>query len=177
MTSDLAEADLAPPRHAVATPAAAARAGRLPAHLPARLLRFGASGQRLAIDIQHVREIRRYEPPVRVPGAGPAWLGIVDLRGTVVPVVDLRAGLGQACQEPPGVTIVVDLAGELAGVAVDDVDDVLEASPTQWRAVPSLRAATSAHVVALLADHAGLVQLLDLAGLLTGSARPQGPQC
>lgn len=177
MTLDLAEADLAPPRHAVAAPAAAAAGAiRLPATLPQRLLRFCVGEQRFAIDIQQVREIRRYEPPTRVPGAGKAWLGVVDLRGTVVPVVDLRPGLGRPCQEPPGVTIVVDLAGGLAGVAVDGVDDVLEASPAQWRAVPALRAAASAHVVALLSDGAALVQLLDLGGLLAGTGRPHGAQ-
>ena len=59
------------------------------------------------MDILQVQEIRRYEPPTRLAGAGQAFKGVVNLRGTIVPVVDLRTVLGSEAARVDDLTVVV----------------------------------------------------------------------
>ena len=83
-------------------------------------------GAEYGIDVQKIQEIRRYEEPTRIPGAAPWISGVMHLRGTVVPVVDLRARLGMdaVAYGASTVTIVVDIDGVSTGLVVDAVHDV-----------------------------------------------------
>lgn len=153
--------------------AAAIRAPTPPADpsIPERALRFRAGCEPFAIDILRVREIRSWEAPTRVPGAGDELQGVIDLRGTVIPVIDLRRRLGQRPAAAAGITVVAELEGALVGLAVDAVDDVQEVTSDQVRAVPPLRGPAAGHVAAMLATDRELVQLLDLDRVLEGAPR------
>lgn len=134
--------------------------------MPERVLRFRLGDQPFAADILHVREIRSFERPTRVSGAGAELRGLIDLRGTVVPVIDLCQRLGLTPQGEGGAVVVIDLQGRLTGIVVDAVDDVHELPPEQLRPLPPLRSGQAQpHLLALIAHEVGLVQLLDLAGL------------
>jgi purine-binding chemotaxis protein CheW len=92
-----------------------------PAHL---LVRVG--GERYALPIYDVVEVARIGGLTPVPGAPHALLGVQNLRGQVVPVVDLGAVVGMPRSEERGAIVFVDDAGEPAGLAVDVLLDVAD---------------------------------------------------
>ena len=78
-----------------------------------------------AVECTAVREIVPTSAATRIPGAPPHVRGLVNLRGTLITVVDLVQRLGaRAARETDGSTIVLQAAGRLLGVAVDDVHEV-----------------------------------------------------
>jgi len=161
----------APAAAAAPAPAPAAR-DSTPCPLPAKVLRFRLGEGGYALDIQHVREIRSFELPTRVPGSNDEMRGVIDLRGTVVPVIDLRRRLGLQPECDGGAVVVAELHGRLAGLVVDAVDDVHDLQPSQLRPVPPLRVQPArARLQALIADEGALVQLLDAHGLFGEPSR------
>jgi purine-binding chemotaxis protein CheW len=90
-----------------------------------RVLLVRADGRSYGIAVQSVREVLHHRPATRLPGA-PAWvLGLINLRGVLVSVVDLAARLGGAPLNHPGASIVlVEHDGRSVGVAVAEVRDV-----------------------------------------------------
>jgi purine-binding chemotaxis protein CheW len=149
------------------------------AHTEHRVLSFSAGGSDFAIDIRCVREIRTAEPATRVPGSPAALRGVIDLRGTIVPVVDLAAHVGAVSL--PGLTaavVVVEVGEGLIGLQVDGVDDVIELHTSALKPVPPLAdTSLTAHLVALVTVGPRLLQWLDVASLLRDTARsgPVGP--
>lgn len=136
---------------------------------PATVLTLRLGGEAFAIDIACVREIRSFEAPTPLPGAAAGLLGVINLRGTIVSVVDLRCRLGlpPRAAGPGGAVIVVERPCRLDGVVVDAVDDVLEIAPSLWRPAPALGPSMrQAHLRALASIEQRLVQLLDLHVLL-----------
>lgn len=85
------------------------------------------SGQRFAIDIMSVREIRGWCASTRLPQAPPHVLGMINLRGQVLPVVDFssRLGLGESEPNTASVVIVTEVGDRLIGLMVDAVCDIL----------------------------------------------------
>ncbi len=106
------------------------------ATLPDSFLTFDIGGQAYGIDILRVQEIRSYESPTRIANA-PAWhKGAINLRGVIVPIVDLRIQLGcEAMCNTFTVVIVLNVKGRIIGAVVDSASDVLEFSPDQVRRV------------------------------------------
>ena len=91
-------------------------------------LTFRLGAEEYGIDILRVQEIRSYEPPTRIANA-PAFIkGVVNLRGVIVPIVDLRMKLGCSCAEYNAFTVVIvlNVKGRVVGAVVDSVSDVLE---------------------------------------------------
>lgn len=104
-----------------------------------RLLRFRAAGTACACDLAVVREIVRGRPLARLPGA-PAWVpGIMNLRGTLVTVVDLSARLGAAVEGPPRVVMVVEGAGKRFGLGVESVQGVADVTAEAIEALDAQR--------------------------------------
>ncbi len=92
-----------------------------------QLVVFDLAAEFYGVDIGDVREIIRMQSITRVPGAPPFIEGVINLRGKVVPVVDLRKRLGLNVNEQTQETriVVVDIAGRDVGVIVDGVTEVL----------------------------------------------------
>ncbi|NML43395.1 chemotaxis protein CheW [Ramlibacter sp. G-1-2-2] len=104
-------------------------AGRVPAAPRAgEYLTYRVGGEEYGVDIQTVQEIRSYEQPTRVPGAASFVKGVVNLRGVIVPIVDLRLRLDCAEAEYTPFTVVIVLAARerVVGVVVDSVSDVMD---------------------------------------------------
>ncbi len=101
-------------------------------------LTFTLGSEEYAIDILKVQEIRGYEPPTRIAHAPPFIKGVINLRGIIVPVVDLRLkfALGQAEYTPFTVVIVLNVAGRVIGAVVDSVSDVIFLNRAQIRPAP-----------------------------------------
>ena len=96
-------------------------------------LTFRLGAEEYGIDILRVQEIRSYEAPTRIANA-PAFLkGVVNLRGVIVPIVDLRLKLGCDSAEYNHFTVVIvlNVRGRVVGAVVDSVSDVLELAGAQ----------------------------------------------
>lgn len=94
------------------------------------LLSLSISDQEYAIDIMQVREIRNWSKPTPLPRTPDYVQGVINLRGTVLPVIDLKKRLGLKEEEDRkrAVYVVVKDAGRLFGVTVDGVSDILTVS-------------------------------------------------
>jgi purine-binding chemotaxis protein CheW len=89
------------------------------------------------------RCIRRWEQPTSIANA-PAFIkGVINLRGTIVPIVDMRIkfGLGEAAYDMFTVVIILNVAGRVVGMVVDAVSDVLTLAAEQIRPAPDFSAA------------------------------------
>jgi purine-binding chemotaxis protein CheW len=91
------------------------------------LITFQVGGQLFGLDIMAIREIRAWSPVTRLPQVPPYVSGVVNLRGTVLPVYDLAARLGWAATEatPRNPIIVTDIGGQTRGLIVDSVNDIV----------------------------------------------------
>ncbi len=109
-------------------------------------LTFRLGGEEYGIDILRVQEIRSYEAPTRIANA-PAFLkGVVNLRGVIVPIIDLRLKLACDTADYNGFTVVIvlNVHQRVVGVVVDSVSDVLELSIDQIKAAPALNSSVDA---------------------------------
>lgn len=91
---------------------------------------FVAGGQSFCIEITQVREIRRWTSVTALPHAPAAVLGVMNLRGAVIPIVDLsqQLGLGQSDASTRHVVIVVAVGAQTLGLLVDSVSEILAVS-------------------------------------------------
>lgn len=103
-------------------------------------LAFTLGREEYGIDILRVQEIRGYEPVTRIANAPDFIKGVVNLRGTIIPVVDMRIKfrLGQPTYDEFTVVIVLNIAGRVVGMVVDSVSDVMTLSPNQVRPAPEV---------------------------------------
>ena len=105
-------------------------------------LTFTLGPEEYAIDILKVQEIRGYENPTTIANA-PAFLkGVINLRGTIVPIVDMRIkfNVGKADYTPFTVVIILNIAGRVVGIVVDSVSDVTMLRADQIRPAPEFAA-------------------------------------
>ena len=102
-------------------------ANNMVAESETQLVVFDLASEFYGVDIGDVREIIRMQSITRVPGAPPFVEGVINLRGSVVPVVDLRKRLALTINEQTQESriVVVDIAGRDVGVIVDGVNEVL----------------------------------------------------
>jgi purine-binding chemotaxis protein CheW len=91
-----------------------------------QLITFEIADKRLGVDIMAIREIRAWTPPTPIPHAPSFVRGIVNLRGTVLPVVDLsdRLGWDAIAPSPRHVIIVIQIGEQMHGLVVDSVNDI-----------------------------------------------------
>jgi purine-binding chemotaxis protein CheW len=134
-----------------------------------QLVVFSLGEEEYALPITHVQEIIRYTEPRSVASEDPWILGVISLRGKIVPVADLaaRLGLRAGTDEPAGKIVIVESDGRTAGVVVGDVEEVLSIDGSQIDPVPAAGADCLAGV-AKLGDR--LVILLDPDGIFAGAA-------
>ncbi len=109
-----------------------------------RLLLFRSGGQVFAVDAGEVREVLPAMPSTRIPGAPAAVRGIVNVRGTLVTVVDAAQALGLGAAPPPpaGMLVLVEQRSRPVGLAVDEVLDLVtptDGVPDGWSPPPGVR--------------------------------------
>ena len=113
-------------------------------HVGAReYLTFRLDQEEYGIDILKVQEIRGYEQPTRIANA-PAFIkGVVNLRGTIVPIVDMRLKFNCARADYNSFTVVIilNLRDRVVGIVVDSVSDVMELSAENIRSAPDVESA------------------------------------
>ena len=135
-------------------------------------LAFKLGAEEYGIDILRVQEIRSYEEPTRIANA-PAFIkGVVNLRGVIVPIVDMRVkfNLEQVNYDSFTVVIVLNVRGRVVGMVVDGVSDVITLASEQMRPVPEFNSAVdSEHLLAIGAIDERMLILVDIEKLMTGA--------
>lgn len=103
-------------------------------------LAFTLGREEYGIDILRVQEIRGYEPVTRIANAPDFIKGVVNLRGTIVPVVDMRIkfDLGTPSYDQFTVVIILNIGGRIVGMVVDSVSDVTTLTPQQIKPAPEV---------------------------------------
>jgi purine-binding chemotaxis protein CheW len=134
------------------------------------VLVFVLGNEEYGVDILKVQEIRGYEKVTPIPSA-PAYLkGVVNLRGAIVPVIDLRVKFGMAEPRYDSFTVVVilRLAGRVIGIVVDAVSDVVQLAPNDVKPAPQLGALVDSSFLAGLAtQNERMILLLDIEKFLS----------
>jgi purine-binding chemotaxis protein CheW len=112
-------------------------------------LTFRLGAEEYGIDILRVQEIRSYEVPTRIANAPEFIKGVVNLRGVIVPIIDLRLKLGCPSAEYNGFTVVIvlNVRGRVVGAVVDSVSDVLELGRDHIKPAPELSSNIDAHYI------------------------------
>lgn len=148
-----------------------------------QVLTFTLAGENFGVDILRVHEIRGWSRVTQIPETPPHVLGVLNLRGAIVPIVDLRMRLGLERAEYTPLTVVVVLSVEAPtgrrdfGIVVDSVQDVTDLTAEQLNDTPSLGAEVNTdfiHALASIGDR--MVMLLDVDHLLTADAAMQYAQ-
>ena len=136
-----------------------------------QFLTFCLGQEEYGIEILDVQEIKGYSPVTPIPNAPSHVKGLMNLRGAVVPVVDLRARFGMSAQDytPFTVIIVVKVGHKVVGLIVDAVSDVLDVNADQLEATPDCGAAVDTSFLTGIAHSGerliGLLQVERVAGV------------
>ncbi len=136
-------------------------------------LAFKLGDEEYGIDILRVQEIRSYEAPTRIANA-PAFIkGVVNLRGVIVPILDMRLklNLAHARYDSFTVVIVLNIGAQVVGMVVDAVSDVITLTPDQLRPVPGFNSSVdSDHLLAIGSVGERMLILVDIEKLMTDQA-------
>ncbi|NKF21718.1 chemotaxis protein CheW [Solimonas marina] len=138
----------------------------------AEFLTFTLGGEEYGVDILKVQEIRGYDTVTRMPGAPDFMKGVINLRGTIVPVIDLRLkfGLGDANYDAFTVMVILNIGKRIVGMVVDSVSDVIELDPEEMRPAPEFGSSIDTRFITGLGTRDDrMLILLDIEKLL-GSA-------
>ena len=104
------------------------------------LISFRIGAQEFCVDIMEVREIRGWTPATALPQAPPFVRGVINLRGAVLPIVDLGARLGLGAADPTArhVIIVAQVQNQVVGLLVDAVSDILTVTDDMIQPTPDV---------------------------------------
>ncbi|MBK7616507.1 MAG: chemotaxis protein CheW [Burkholderiales bacterium] len=142
--------------------------------LPREYLSFKLGAEEYGIDILKVQEIRGYEQPTRIANAPHFIKGVVNLRGVIVPIVDmrLRFDLPDVKYDSFTVVIILNVAHRTVGMVVDSVSDVLELPANQIKPAPEFNGAIDAAYITGLGtikhgDDERMLILMDIEQMMT----------
>lgn len=134
-------------------------------------LTFRLDREEYGIDILKVQEIRGYESPTRIANAPSFIKGVVNLRGTIVPIVDMRLKFNceKAVYDSFTVVIILNLRQRIVGIVVDSVSDVMGLASENLRAAPDIESVIDSDSVLGLGSLGDrMLILLDIEKLMSG---------
>ena len=123
------------------------------------------------IKITQIREIRRWAPVTALPHTPPDVLGVMNLRGSVIPIIDLSArfGLGRTEPQERNVVIIVIDGDRSVGMLVQSVSEILSVTAEQIQDTSDVRATSSAYYITGIISHEKqMIRVIDLAAVLHG---------
>ncbi len=140
----------------------------------AQYLTFSLAGEGYGVDILKVQEIRGWAPVTKMPNVPAFMRGVMNLRGAIVPVIDLRLRFGLDAVEYTKTTVVIVVTvqassgNRIIGIVVDGVSDVLNIEAADIQPAPDFGAAVHIDFISgLTTTEAGMVMLLDADRLLS----------
>ena len=135
---------------------------------------FSAGQQSFSIEITQVREIRRWSPVTALPHAPQEVLGVMNLRGSVIPIYDLAArfGLGQTRENPRNVIVVAMHGGQTVGLLVEAVSEILSVPRDQIQETPDIRSELARQsITGVIPIENGMTRVIDLGAVLHHGAK------
>jgi purine-binding chemotaxis protein CheW len=134
-------------------------------------LTFSVGAEQYCIDILKVREIRGCAGVTKLPNSSAEVAGVINLRGVIVPLIDLRVRFGDVAPAFDGGTIVIvlALAGQTVGVVVDGVSDVIALAADAIKAPPAMSSVANASILGMASVGERMVMALDIEGLLSST--------
>lgn len=136
------------------------------------LIAFRIGGQEFCVNIMIVREIRGWTKATPMPHSPDYMLGVINLRGAVLPIIDLSRRLGMKPAEPTArhVIIVVQVGQKIAGLLVDAVSDILGVSDESVQPIPEVSADYVREFArGIIAVEGRMICLLELDSLAQGA--------
>lgn len=135
-------------------------------------LAFTLGQEEYGIDIQKVQELRGYETVTRIANAPEFVKGVVNLRGIIVPIVDMRIkfNLGTPTYDQFTVVIILNINGRVVGMVVDSVSDVIDLTPEQVKPAPEMGTAFNTdHLIGLGTLDERMLILVDIDKLMSSA--------
>lgn len=139
-----------------------------------QFLSFNLGNETYGVDILRVQEIRGWEAVRPLPEAPEHVKGVLDLRGTIVPIIDLRVRFGEPSPAYEATTVVIIVAVhqadevQLVGMVVDGVSDVLDAANTEIKPPPRIAGAVNQrYLLGMISLERGMVVLVDIDKMLS----------
>ncbi|MDI7863375.1 chemotaxis protein CheW [Rhizobiaceae bacterium n13] len=132
------------------------------------LIAFRIGDQEFCVNIMSVREIRGWTPATALPHAPPFVMGVINLRGVVLPIVDLSGRLGMKAAEPTArhVIIVTQVKSRVVGLLVDAVSDILTVTDDNIQPTPEISSDIERQYArGILAMEGRMICLLELESL------------
>ena len=135
-----------------------------------QFISFAIGGEQYGVDIMAVREIKGWSEITHLPKQPDYMRGVLNLRGAMVPIIDLRCRFGQGLTEatPLHVVIIVQIASRQVGLLADRVLDIVSFETAQIQSVPRVANGTRIGFLSgLVTIESGMIALIDLPNLLT----------
>jgi len=129
------------------------------------LIAFKVGGQEYCVDVMSVREIRGWTPATPFPHAPPAVLGVINLRGLVLPIIDLAQRLGFSPARPGNrhAIIVVEARAHVFGVLVDAVSEIFRVKDQDMQPTPDLASSPAKNLVqGVIAGDGRMISVISL---------------
>ncbi|MDH5256584.1 MAG: chemotaxis protein CheW [Gammaproteobacteria bacterium] len=145
-------------------------------------LTFSLANEEYGVDILRVQELRGWEPVTRVPNSPDYVKGVLNLRGSIVPVIDLRVRFDLPFEEYSSLTVVIVLSVKdkkdgherIISVVVDEISDVVKAKLSDIQTTPKFGTALDVEYISGLADAGGkMLMLLNVDTMLSVADMPQ----
>ncbi len=136
-------------------------------------LTFRLGAEEYGVDILKVQEIRGYDAITQIANAPVFVKGVINLRGVIVPIVDMRIkfGLGEAEYDQFTVVIILNVAGRVVGIVVDAVSDVISLEQEQLRPTPGMGSIIDTeYIMGLGTLDERMLILIDIEKLMASSA-------
>jgi len=137
---------------------------------PIQFISFAIDDDQYGVDIMAVREIKGWSEITHLPNQPEYVRGVLNLRGVIVPIIDLRCRFGQGLTEASGtnIVIIVQLGNRLAGLLADRVLDIVPLEQAQVQPVPRIAQASRINFLSGLATiDTAMIALIDIKNLLT----------
>ena len=144
-------------------------------HVGRQVLSFTLENETYAVDILRVQEIRGFSPVTHLPDAPAHLLGVLNLRGSIVPITDMRRRIGIAPIDPSPLTVIIVLSVESArgrkefGLVVDGVSDVVDLAAEDLKDAPDRDEVHSEQLISAIATIGDrMILVLDVDRMLAG---------
>jgi len=145
-----------------------------------QVLTFSLGSEVYGVDILRVKEIRGWSPVTRLPQSADSVLGVLNLRGAIVPIIDLRVRFALKTAEFTPVTVIIVLSlrteggQQECGIVVDNVNDVVDISTASIKPAPTLNGAhASEFIEGITAHEEQMLILLNAENLASSDLSPR----
>jgi purine-binding chemotaxis protein CheW len=145
--------------------------------IPTQLISFAIGDDQYGVDIMAVREIKGWSEITHLPSQPDYVRGVLNLRGVIVPIVDLRCRFGQGLTQatPLHIVIIVQIAAKPIGLLADRVLDIVSLEESQVQPVPRIAHAQRLNFLSgLVTIDGAMIALIDLQNLLSMTTEPAG---